>query len=876
MTAASLELLDAAALAGADVGALRRQVKDMLPRLSRAFEEGVDIDQLLRARALAVDELMRLAWQRHLGDDAGYFALVAVGGYGRAELAPASDIDITVLCPAPPDRAQASRLENFLAFLWDIGLEIGHSVRTIDDCASEAGADVTIATSLMDARLLAGELRLVNDMLAATGPSRSWPSAEFFRAKRREQEERHAKFDHTAHKLEPNVKEAPGGLRDIQMIGWVMQRHFGTPQLADLVTHGILTADEFQGLNDGRRFLARVRFALHLLYGRREERLLFDAQLKLARQFGYQDQGRNRAVEQFMQRYYRTVTELYRLNEMLLELLEEKILLEGGEPAEPFNARFQLRHGFIEITHPNVFRESPSALLEIFLLLQQNPQIKGVSPTTIRELRRARDLIDDDFRRDPANRELFMRILREPHGVTHELRRMNRYGILGRYIPAFGAITGRMQFDLFHAYTVDEHILFVVSNLRRFALPRFDHEYPDCSRIMQSLAKPEIAYLAGLFHDIAKGRGGDHSELGAVDAEQFCLEHGLSPYDARLVAWLVKHHLLLSVTAQKKDINDPEVIRTFAETVGDQLHLDYLYLLTVADVRGTNPTLWNSWKARLFRDLYEQTRTALRRGLETPIDKEELIDETKQAARARLLESGFDGARLDALWANFSDEYFLRHGEEEIAWHAELLADRAESSTLVRLRRDVTSGGATVFIAARDDGSLFGRATAVLDQLGLNILDARVVPVGAGHAMHTYIVLESDGTALDEYRELRIVEALERKLNQAPSLLTVKRRVPRQVRMFDTPVEISFNRDPWNPRTVMEISASDRPGLLSEIGRAFAETGIRLQMAKVTTVGERAEDVFFITDDNGRPLDDPARQARLEALLRERLESNTG
>ncbi|MBW3566664.1 MAG: [protein-PII] uridylyltransferase [Proteobacteria bacterium] len=873
----ALNLLDDTALQTVgSVSILRAQVRGMFDRLGNAFSTGVDITELVRARSDAVDRIMQLAWREHLQEADTTLALLAVGGYGRGELHPASDIDIMVLAATSPDKATTRRLEGFITFLWDIGLEIGHSVRTVAESVSAARDDITIATALMESRLLAGDSQLFETLQSAVAPPSTWPSPDFFSAKRKEQEERHAKFDNTAHKLEPNVKEAPGGLRDIQMIGWVAKRHFGVESLAELVRLGFLTRDEYEKLDEGRRFLWKVRFALHMLARRREERLLFDAQLKLSNQFGYRDAGSNRGVEQFMQHYYRTVTELSRLNEMLLELFEEEILLEKDEPPETINSRFQVRHGFIEITREDVFRQQPSALLELFLLLEQNPKIKGVSPSTIRELRRCRELINDDFRNDPRNRELFMRILREPNGVTHELRRMNRYGILGRYIPAFGAITGRMQFDLFHAYTVDEHILFVVSNLRRFALPRFDKEFPICSRIMRNLPKPEIAYLAGLFHDIGKGRGGDHSELGAVDAEDFCIEHGLSKYDARLVAWLVKHHLLLSVTAQKKDTTDPLVIQNFAQIVGDQLHLDYLYVLTVADVRGTNPALWNSWKARLFRDLYEQTRRALRRGLETPIDKEELIKETKDSALAKFAAAGHDTRRVFSLWSEFNEEYFLRHTADEISWHARILADAETESVLVRVRRETELGGTAVFIAATDDGSLFGRATAVLDQLGLNIVDARVVAVGLGRAMHTYSVLDTDGgTIEDEEREQQIVRALMRRLGESGDRpLTVRRRVPRQVRLFDTPVRIEFGNDANNQRTVIEITAGDRPGLLSEIGRAFNACGVRLQTAKVTTVGERAEDVFFVTDDDARPIETPEKLEQLEQTLRRLLDQN--
>ncbi len=599
--------------------------------LKTRFEAGESVVGLVHARATVIDEQLKKLWKRDLEESGA--ALIAVGGYGRGELHPYSDVDVMVLLPdeLPPGAEDA--LSAFITALWDIGLEIGHSVRTIAQCLEEAKADLTVATTLMEARLLTGPTALFEAMQRATAPDKIWPSTEFFQEKRKEQIARHHRYFDTAYNLEPNVKGSPGGLRDIQMIGWVAKRHFGAATLAELVEHKFLTPGQLKRLEDGQSFLWRIRFGLHILTGRREDRLLFDHQIKLAQLLGYEDASYTLAVEQLMQRYYRTVMNLSRLNEMLLQLFEEAILMDPNAQPEPLNDRFQIKNGFLQTSSDQVFANDPSALLELFLVLQQNPEIRGVSAYTVGLIRRNLHLIDDEFRQNPRNHRLFLSILRAPEGVTHELRRMNLYGVLGLYIPSFGRVVGRMQYDLFHAYTVDEHTLFVVSNLRRFALSRFDKELPHCSPIMQSLEKPEIAYLGGLFHDIAKGRGGDHSELGAVDARAFCLEHGLSKYEAGIVAWLVQHHLILSTTAQKKDIGDPDVINEFAAIVGDPLHLDYLYLLTVADVRGTNPKLWNSWKAQLFHDLYELTRRALWRGLENPIDREQLILEKQTKAR---------------------------------------------------------------------------------------------------------------------------------------------------------------------------------------------------------------------------------------------------
>jgi [protein-PII] uridylyltransferase len=764
----------------------------------------------------------------------------------------------------------ADAIAAFVTSLWDIGLEVGHSVRTVEECVHQSGQDITVATSLMEARKILGDEALYQRLRTATGPDRLWPSQEFFAAKLKEQQQRHAKYHDTAYKLEPNVKESPGGLRDIQTVGWVAKRHFGADTLHGLVDHGFLTEDEYQRLQAGQEHLWRLRFALHLLHGRREDRLLFDGQIKLARLAGFEDAPHNLGVEQFMQQYYRAALEISRLNEMLLQLFDEAILNPTRSEAVPLSPDFADQGGFLSARAPDLFERKPGALLGIFHVLEQHPRLKGVSAETLRQLRRNLDRIDEGFRADPAHRETFMDILKEPQGVTHELRRMNRYGVLGRYLPAFGAVAGRMQYDLFHAYTVDEHTLFVVSNLRRFALARYDQEFPLCSRIMQALPKPEVAYLAGLFHDIAKGRGGDHSELGAVEAGQFCLEHGLSRYEARLCAWLVQHHLLLSITAQKRDISDPEVIQAFAAQVGDQMHLDYLYVLTVADVRATNPELWNSWKAGLFSELYQRASVALRRGTETPLDKDELIGETQRRAQDILKTYGLETGALRAVWHSLSEEYFLRHSADEIAWHTANLASRLQGdSPLVFLRPHTERGGTAVCVYSRHDDFIFGRVTAVLSQLGLTVLDARIVPVGSDASLDTYVVLEDTGVPIEDPERLAEIEQvlLRETGRRNASPIAVTRRAPRQVRMFATATDIQFSQDPRNHRTVLEITAGDRPGLLSQIGQALKACGLRLQNAKITTVGERAEDVFFVTDAAHGSLDAAACERLREALL---------
>ncbi len=878
-TPATPVLIDSAALDSAlaqeqePLVVFRAALKSAAATLQQQFLDGADAAVLVLARSRAIDVLVTRAWRHFMTAPDHGIALVAVGGYGRGELLPGSDIDLMILLDSAAHEPWREAIEKFLTFLWDIGLEVGHSVRDVAQCVDEAQRDITVATNIMEARLLAGPAALFEAMREATDPDHIWQNRDYFATKLREQSARHHKYHDTAYKLEPNVKESPGGLRDIQMIGWVAKRHFGAETLSELVQHGFLTPAEYQSLIEGQNYLWRVRMALHLLSGRREDRLLFDHQRTLARQFGYRDEGTHLAVEQFMMRYYRTVMELNRLNEMLLQHFEE-VILYGDDSAEPvaINKRFQARKGYLEVTYAKVFQYYPFALMELFLVLAQNPDLKGVRAATIRLVRDHRHLIDEKFRNDLRARSLFMEILRQPQGVNRVLRRMNRYGVLAEYIPLFGQIVGQMQYDLFHIYTVDEHTMFMVRNLRRFTVPANAHEFPLCSRIMQSLPKPELLYLAGLFHDIAKGRGGDHSELGSKDAEAFCLHHGLSNYDSHLVAWLVQNHLIMSTTAQRRDISDPLVVNEFANKVGDRVRLNYLYLLTVADIRATNPELWNNWKDALLIELYSLTMRALRRGLENPLHKHELIRETQEQARELLHAQGMDEARIAAVWEGLSEEYFLRYSSAEIAWHTEAIAhSTAQDLPLVLLRLETARGGTALFLYTKSDDHLFALTTSVLDQLGLTILDARLILALSGHTMDTYLVLEDSGEPIaGDRRAQEILDTLNRELRrdamQAPA---VTRRAPRTYRHFDIPTVIDFSQDQRNQRTVVELTTADRPGLLSRVGRAFQACGVRVQNAKIATFGARAEDFFFITDADNLPITDATRLAQLrDELLR--------
>ena len=857
------------------VPCFRDSLRRFAEMLRRRFEDGENVAHLITRRAGFVDDVLRRAWQVAMPAEAPA-ALVAVGGYGRGELYPSSDVDVVVLLDGGDPASVGAAAERLVALLWDIGLEVGHSVRTVAECREEAERDVTVATNLLESRLIAGQPALLEAMRAATAPDQIWPSDRFFAAKWEEQKARHRKYNDSAYNLEPNIKENPGGLRDIQMIGWVAKRHFGAATMRDLVARGFLTQAEHDDLMAGQAHLGRIRFALHLLTGRREDRLLFDHQRVLARDFGFADTAGNLAVEQFMQAYYQTVIQLNRLNELLLQLFQETILLRDqlGAPWS-INSRFQARSGFIEVTNENVFRRHPLALLEIFLLLQQYPELTGVRASTIRLIRAYRDSIDENLRTGLPARSLFMEILRQPRGITHELRRMHRYGILARYLPEFRAVTGRMQYDLFHVFTVDEHTLWVVRNIRRFMVPAFFHEFPLCSEIAQNIPKPELLYIAGLFHDIAKGRGGDHSELGAEDAYAFCIRHGLSEYDSRLVAWLVRKHLLMSMTAQRMDIEDPEVIQRFAGAVGDPVRLDYLYLLTVADVRATNPARWNSWKDSLLRQLYTETQHALMRGLDNPRAQDELISEKQAEARRLLAARQVSQDAVTRLWINLSTDYFLYSSPEEIAWQTEaVLGASCAESPMVLVRHQTARGGTAVFICAPDQDGLFALTTALLSQLALNVVAARIQTVDAGRTMNTFLVLEEDGSPVSGgEREREIVATLTHGLaRRQPIDLGAPRRLPRQMRHFETPARPEFSQDRANHRTVLHLTATDRPGLLSLVGRAFAKTGVRIISAKIATVGALADDTFFITDLQGQPIEEPAQLQRIAAAVGEHLD----
>ncbi|MEO5343568.1 MAG: [protein-PII] uridylyltransferase [Gammaproteobacteria bacterium SHHR-1] len=853
--------------------AYRNTLKAGQQRLGERFARGENVEQLVGSRSRLMDEVLSAAWQQHLDEDAPA-CLVAVGGYGRGELHPHSDVDLLILIEAE-DAANNEALGRLLTFFWDIGLEVGHSLRTLEQCHHEALADVSVITNLMESRYLCGRRGLFQAMREDIEPQRIWSSEDFFAAKLEEQQQRHRKFGGSSYNLEPNIKEGPGGLRDIQIIGWVAKRHYGVETMFGLVRHGFLTAQEYGTLMDGQRLLWRIRFALHLLTGRREDRLLFDHQRTLAARFGYQDEDNNLAVEQFMQCYYRTIMGLNRLNDMLLQLFREAIVLHGQSCIpQPINRRFQSCNGYLEVVDEQVFQREPYALLELFLLLAQQPQLHGVRANSIRLVRHQRQLIDGGFRSDLRNRALFMEILRQPEGGVAELRRMNRYGILAAYLPAFANIVGRMQYDLFHVYTVDEHSLFVMRNISRLLGPEASRHFRLPADIPRRIAKPELLYLAALFHDIAKGRGGDHSELGEAEARRFCQQHLLSEHDTELVAWLVRQHLLMSITAQRKDISDPEVIAEFAAIVGDANRLNHLLLLTLADGQATNPGRWSAWKEALLGELHHAASRALQRGLDNPQDQEDLIAEKCAQALSLLQPSGLDTQQIEALWQEFDAHFFLHNQADEIARQTQaVLSTPLRQLPLIRISDDEGRASSEVMIYTRDRKQLFALITGLLDRLGLNIVDARLQTTRDGYTLNNYRILEENGDpVLDARRKQEIADRLRQLLLlRSPMDPKASRRMARRLRHFDTGTRIQFNDEDGYPYSLLHLVTGDRPGLLARIGLALSDCGTRLHGARIATLGEVAEDIFYLTGPDGMTLDQAQRQC-IEQALHQRLE----
>ncbi|MFG0771666.1 bifunctional uridylyltransferase/uridylyl-removing protein GlnD [Vibrio plantisponsor] len=852
------------------ISELKQQLEHFAQYQKQEFLNHHPVTDLVLGRSEYMDLLLHRLWQHFGFMDIPELGLVAVGGYGRGELHPLSDIDILIISNNKIAEETERKVSEFITLLWDLRLEVGHAVRTVDECSEIGRADLTVATNLQEARLLAGSEDTFHRLKMLIHSESFWPSETFYKAKIQEQRERHARYHDTTYNLEPDIKSTPGGLRDIHTLSWVARRHFGATSLYEMSRYGFLTDAEYRELVECQDFLWRVRFALHMELKRYDNRLTFGLQAQVAEHLGFVGEG-NRAVEMMMKEFYRTVRRVAELNKMLLKLFDQAIL-NNGEECEPviLDEDFQRRGSLIEARKPALFQARPETILDMFLHIANDSTIDGVAPATMRQLRTARRRLNKFLHTIPEAREKFMELVRHPNALHRAFSLMHKLGVLAAYLPQWSQIVGQMQFDLFHAYTVDEHSIRLLKHINTFGDPANHDRHPICCEIYPKLQKKELLILAAIFHDIAKGRGGDHSEIGAVEAYDFCIEHGLSKPEAKLVSWLVLNHLLMSVTAQRRDIYDPEVIIEFAKKVRDEEYLEYLVCLTVADICATNPELWNSWKRTLLAELFYSTQRALRRGLENPVDVRDRIRHNQQLASALLRKEGFSSREIELLWQRFKADYFLRHTHKQIAWHCtHLLRHKDPTQPLVILSKRAPRGGTEIFVYTKDQPSLFAKVVGELDRRNLNVHDAQIMTSKDGYVLDTFMVLDQNGSVIEEARHQALSKQIVNVLKSESALELKTRRLPRQLKHFTVKTTVDFLPTRSKKRTLMEFVALDTPGLLATVGATFSELNLDLHAAKITTMGERAEDLFILTSPQGNKLSEEE-----EALLRERLIEN--
>lgn len=797
-------------------------------------------------------------------------SILAVGGYGRCALYPMSDIDLMLLVPAPLQGADEARAQAFVAALWDVGLEVGMSVRTPMEALTLAGEDITVQTNLLEGRRVAGAVSLASDFLAALG--RALDPAAFYRAKAAEQERRHSRWL-SPYTLEPNVKEHPGGQRDLDLLLWIAQALGYRGRWAALAKAGLLLPEEARELDRRQRFLARVRIALHLLAKRREDRLLFDYQNALAAQFGIRAHGEQRPAERFMRQYYLNAKIVLQLNTVLMAAFSERLFPTETESAEPIDEYFVRRGNRLDLAHDAVFADHPEAFLTLFLRMAQHPELTGLTARAARRLWAERDRITSEYHRDPSHQHLFLEILKQPRGIVHETRRMNQFGILSRYLPAWRRIVCQMQYDLYHEYTVDLHTLMVIRNLRRFTMEEHAHEYPEMTALMSEFGEPWLLYLAAIFHDIGKGRGGDHSTIGAEEARAFLSIHPIDPEAVDLVAWLVQEHLTMSRIAQKEDITDPETIARFATLVGDERRLIALYLLTHADIRGTSAKVWTPWKARLLADLFHATRQWLQQHPANAVEalrRGEPLHERQERARAILRFHGIRPGEETAFWRRVGQDYFLRHHAETIAWHTRVLYWRHQTGKpVVRARLLPDGSGVQVMVFAPDAPFLLARLLEVFYCLDADVWEARIYTTPDGWALDTFVLdFPPDRPTRETLNllEYELSAALDQPTPTLPEPPRCQRRLPRLVRHFGFPPQVTITPDESGKRFVLTVIALDRPGTLLAIVTALAHWDVSIELARIHTAGERIEDAFVVS---GPGLDRPERQnAIIQALTR--------
>lgn len=827
---------------------LKQTIRQFKEELADTFCKTLNITQTTHKLVSFVDETLIDLFQKNKLDISGNFCLVAIGSYGRRELQLYSDIDLLLLHCDNTTNTELNQAQRFIQDCWDAGLQISHQITTVNDCAKLAHQDLSVISSILDIHPICGRNSLMEELQYQTHRLHMWSSQEFFFAKLSEQHKRYEKYNETAYNLEPNVKYGPGGLRDLQFLLCIGKRNFDIKKFSDGIKYGFITDKEYDELIHCLQFLWRIRFALHSIAHKNEERLLFDHQVKLAEIFNYKDNAKALGIEQFMKAYFKVIKRARTLNEILLQWFNETIIHQQKQTITPLDRWFQLSNAHIEAKHSRVFSDRPHAILELFLWIAKHPEIKGIRASTIRLIREHLYLIGKSFRVSSFATKTFIAIFNTANNPYEALHQMSRYEVLGRYLESFAAVTGQMQYDLFHVYTVDQHTLFVIRNLGRFLDNRFKKQFPLCVEIMNNLSSPQDVYLAALFHDIGKGRGGDHSQLGAIDALEFSRTHKLSNDSRQLLIWLVENHLLMSHTAQRHDIYDPKTIDTFCNKLPMPHYLDYLYLLTVADTCATDPNRWNGWKDTLLKELYFAAKKALEQD-KPLLDEKTIINLRKSDALHKLKSNGVSESAIEPLWQQFKGLYFLHESAEVIAKHTQAILE-CKQFPLVMILPHHSMGATEILIYMPHRDERFTITTTVLNNHHITIQEANILTSKNNFDLDTYIILDENNQAFLNEKRIRSIECdLISKLSETSLLPTItRRRISRAQAHFKRSPQISFTTDAKRDQTALFLITEDRPGLLANISRVFLKLKILLINAKIATAGERAEDMFYITN----------------------------
>ncbi len=850
---------------------LKEHLKQFQKWQVQCFKENYSINKIVTLRARYIDELLSSLWDKLKLNESDDIALIAVGGYGRGTLHPKSDIDLLILSPNSFSKTIEEKISSLLLLLWDLNLIVGHSVRTLSDCKEQGKTDLVVATSMIEARKIKGNANTFHKLEMLVQDENFWPSAAFFIAKKEEQRTRHHNCRGDGYSLEPDLKNGPGGLRDIQTISWISKRHFKAKSLLELTRYGYITKSEYNEIVACQALLWSVRFALHTISNRPDNRLLFDFQGDVAKLLSYEG-NRNQAIEQMMKPFYQTIQRVKELNEMLLQYFDEAILSDNSSAANTLSTvsideHFNIRGCMIELKKSGLFNRKPAMILQLFLHIATNDKIKGIYSTTIRELRNARRALTVWLQDLPACREIFMKIIHSADSMGLCFSLMHKYGILAAYIPQWSHIVGQMQFDLFHAYTVDEHSYKLVNFIYNF--PKNQQSSPLAYKISQELSRPEVLFLAAIFHDIAKGRNGDHSKLGAEDARAFCQLHHVNDYDTELVSWLVENHLIMSVTAQQRDISDQAVIHRFAEVIQDEERLNFLFCLTVADICATNEGAWNNWKGTLLRELHNCTKKLLRRGIKNDPNLRSRVKRRKSKTLRLLREIGFNDVQKSLLWHNFRINYFLRYKSKQIIWHIRHILTPHDNTKPLILISDKNEQGATeIFVYYQDMPTLFSVVATEISNKKLSVHDAKVLSSRDNYSLTTFTVLEQDGNQVDPDKYSRLKVAIEKALVDPKNVNILYHRLPRIKWHFKFAPQVTY-LPTKNNNTLLKVVAFDTPGILANIGHIFNANHLTLDIAKITTIGERAEDLFIVSTHDGEALNVEQKKLLKNDLMKE-------